>query len=187
MGTTVELTLLHDLNTYTLHVNAVQIGESGVFASVCTQPRCTPNVEVRGRHLKTRIREFDARGQNYHHVRIYAYHATHGQVVWAIDLWAEKICHQYGDGSGLALIIPPIELYKYVLYADFSVWFWSAMGREIKFDRVVEDIERFSLQRDSLYREESQFCDDKTELHRRSVGGLRAYINAIEKGRENKS
>lgn len=177
---TTELSLRHDLHTGTMFVNAVRLGESGVFASVCTRPRCMVNVEVRGRQLKTRIREFDSRGQNYHHVRVYAYHATHGQVVWAIDLWAEKKCTRYVDGIDWWVPIPPLELYRYAIYADFSLWFWSAQPRRIEFDRVCKDIVNFSQDNNSMCRHASQFGDgDETTVSRRSMQGMRSYVNAL--------
>ena len=175
---TTKLETMLDLHTCEMPVNAVRLGESSIFASVCTQPRCMTNVEVRGRRLKTRIREFYSAGRNYHLVRVYAYHATHGQVVWAIDLWTEKKCINQNDD--LLLVCPPLELYRYAIYADFSLWFWSAQPRKIEFNRVCKDIVNFSKDNNSMCRHASQFGEgDETTVSRRSMQGMRSYVNAL--------
>lgn len=160
--------------------STVRIGQSDVWIGLSEYPRSMVNVEVRGRSLRTRISEVKRIG-DWHCTKVYAYNTHGGRVVWSVNLYSPKKYVRYiPDDDTFAVLQPPIELYRYTVFTDFSLWFWSHPARCISFDRIVADVERFSGQSNSLVRLESQFGGgDKTEVSRRSMMGLKAYVESM--------
>ena len=160
--------------------SAVRIGQSDVWIGLSEHTRSTGNVEVRGRCLRTRIKEIWTTG-GWHCTKVYAYNVNGGREIWSAELYAPKKYVQYVPGYDRMLVLmPPIELYRYTVFTDFSLWFWTHSARCISFDRIVADVERFSGQPNSLVRHESQFGGgDKTEVSSRSMRGLKSYVESM--------
>ena len=160
--------------------STVRIGHSDVWIGLSEHPRSMSYVEVRGRSLRTRISEVKRVG-DWHCTKVYAYNIHGGRVIWSANLYAPKKWGRYiPTDDTLGILLPPCELYRYTVFTDFSLWFWTHPARCISFERIVADVERFSGQSNSLVRHESQFGGgDKTEVSRRSMSGLKSYVESM--------